>query len=71
VYKSSSKITVHDNKIIYVENYKCILSAGDSEILIKTKKNIISVCGAELKIEYYCPEEIKISGEIGNINIKN
>lgn len=68
IRKSSSKITVHDNHIIYIENYKCIISCSDSQILVKTRKNIISIHGTCLKIEYYCPEELKISGSILYIN---
>lgn len=68
IKKSSSKITVHDNHIIYIENYKCIISCSDTRILVKTKKNTISINGICLKIEYYCPEELKISGNILYIN---
>jgi sporulation protein YqfC len=69
VRKASSKITVHDNKTIYVENYKCIISADDSCIIIKTGHNLINISGVALKIEYYCPEEIKITGNIIYINL--
>lgn len=34
----------------------------------KNKKNTISINGICLKIEYYCPEELKISGNILYIN---
>ena len=61
-------IKIHDNHIIYIENYKCIISCSDTQILVKTKKNTISINGICLKIEYYCPEELKISGNILYIN---
>lgn len=67
IRKSSSKITIHDNRVIYIENYKCIISCSDTEILIKTKKNMILVSGSCLKIDYYCPEEIKLSGIIKSV----
>jgi len=44
------------------------VSCSDTQILVKTKKNTISINGICLKIEYYCPEELKISGNILYIN---
>jgi sporulation protein YqfC len=70
VRKSSSKITIHDNKTIYIENYKCVISAKDDSIIVKTGHGIVNINGISLKIEYYCPEEIKISGNIVCINFE-
>ena len=67
IRKSSSKITIHDNKTIYIENYKCIISCSETEIFIKTNKNIICINGNCLKIDYYCPEEIKLSGLVKSV----
>lgn len=68
IYGGSSKITIHNNKTIYIENFKCILKYCDNEIVIKNRQNNISIYGTGLLIEYYDHWEIRITGHIDGVN---
>ena len=68
IFGGSSKITIHNNKTIYIENFKCILKYCDNEIIIKNRRNNISICGRGLFIEYYDHLEIRITGHIDGVS---
>lgn len=62
-------ITVHGNYEVYVENFEKILDLGTEIIRIKAIKEIVEISGHELYVEYMNREDIKICGQIENINI--
>lgn len=64
----STKVTIHYNTMMYVENFKCIVNASECEIVIRAKKNLIRITGKGLCIDYYSKNEIKISGKIDCVN---
>ena len=68
IKKSSSKITIHDNHIIYIENYKCIKSITDTNIEIVCKKYKIIINGTGLNIKYYNNQSMAIGGYICEIS---
>ena len=67
IHKNSSKVTIHSNKCVLIENFKSILFVSTNEISIKTKMFTIHIQGNNLTIDYYTSYEIKISGNICNI----
>lgn len=69
VMAGSSKITIHNNKTVYIENFKCILKYCDNEIVIKNSRNNISILGKQLLIEYYDHLEICITGQIDQVTL--
>lgn len=64
----STKMTIHQNSEMYIENFKCIINASDHEIIVRAKKNVIKILGCRLCIDYYSKNEIKISGTINCVN---
>lgn len=64
VNKNSTKVTIHSNKCILIENFRCVLNVSKEEITVKAKKFMIAITGKSLTIDYYTSYEIKISGTI-------
>lgn len=56
---------------VYIENYKGIVSYTSKEIIIKTKTCMLEITGINLFVDYYTNEDMKISGEISQINYHN
>ena len=50
-----------------IENYKCILVYTESEIVILTLRGKVSICGKNLEILWYTPQEMKITGTISSV----
>lgn len=50
-----------------IENYKCILVYTESEIVILTLRGKVSICGKNLEILWYTPQEMKITGTISAV----
>ena len=65
-----SIITLHGTKEIYVENFKSIISLTETEVIIKAKGEIISIGGEMLQMEYFNKNDIKISGKIHNLSLR-
>ena len=57
-----ARLTIIENREIYIENHKGIIKYTDKEILIKTETGILSVCGKDLKIEYIRTNDIFVFG---------
>lgn len=65
-----SIITLHGNKEIYIENFISIIELTLETAKIRAKKEIISINGDKLIIEYLSKDDLKISGFINTIEIK-
>lgn len=65
-----SIITIHGTKEIYIENFKSIISLTDTNVIIKAKSEIISIGGEMLQMEYFNKSDIKISGKIYTLSLK-
>jgi len=60
-------LTVTGSKEAFIENYKGILECSKDCIMVQTKDVRIKICGCRLCVEYYSNEEMKITGEIHQI----
>ena len=58
------------NKELRIENYRGILEYDSEMIRIQTKLGQIKILGTDLKIEYYANDEMKIVGEIHQIEFE-
>lgn len=54
---------------VFVENFKGIISYTCHEIIVKGYGIRFCICGEKLLIEYYCNEDMKISGHISEVRI--
>lgn len=64
-----SIITLHGNKEIYIENFISIIELTLNMVKIKAKKEIITISGDKLIIEYLSKDDIKISGRINTVEL--
>ena len=55
-------ITMEGNQILYIENYKGIITYTDKCIIILGQKNKIQIEGKNLQIAYYTNIDMKIQG---------
>ena len=60
-------LTVTGRSEAYVENYRGIIEYTDQKIRLQTKTCQMTFCGEQLHIDYYTEDEMKISGQIGEI----
>ncbi|MGL5715158.1 MAG: YabP/YqfC family sporulation protein [Paraclostridium sp.] len=60
-------VTVLSNTFMIIENYKSILEYDINLIRIKTKTNIIKICGDKLYLKYITDVEIGIKGIIYSV----
>lgn len=51
----------------YIENYKSIKEYDGTKIVINGKRNCVSICGTNLKIEYFTKTDMKIKGIISEV----
>ena len=65
----SMLITVIGCNDIQIDNYGKIEKCSDSEIILCNEYERIYICGSNMKILCYTPNEIAIRGIIGSINI--
>jgi sporulation protein YqfC len=61
-------LTVTGNREVFVENYKGIIDYSCKEIRLQAKHQQVLFQGADLCIEYYTNEDMKISGIIKQIS---
>ena len=57
-------VNIEEDKILYIENYKGIITYTDKTIVVLGKKNKIQIEGKKLQIEYYTNIDMKIQGNI-------
>ena len=62
-------LTVTGRSEAYIENYRGIIEYTEQKIRLQTKTCQMTLCGERLHIDYYTEDEMKISGEIGEIII--
>lgn len=60
-------LTITGNREIWMENYRGILEYTTTQILLQAKTCQICIEGANLSIDYYTNEDMKISGCIKNV----
>lgn len=64
----NTKITLIDNKYLYLEGKNQIIDYYDHYIKIKTKKVIITLDGRKMEIKEISDNELVIEGEMLNIS---
>ena len=64
----NTKITLIDNKYLYLEGSNHIIDYYDHYIKIKTKKVIITLDGRNMEIKEISENELVIEGEIINLS---
>lgn len=52
----------------YIENYKGIIECCKESVIIQTKTCRMHFTGCDLCVDYYTDEEMKITGQIRQIN---
>ena len=68
---NNTKITLVDNKYLYLEGKNNIIDYYDHYIKIKTKKVIITLDGKKMEIKEINDNELVIEGEFINISYSN
>ena len=61
-------MTMVGKRNLVIENYVKVVECETDRIVIKTKRNNLSIKGKKLKIEYLYDVELRISGIIDSIN---
>lgn len=61
-------LTVTGRSEAYVENYRGIIEYTEEKIRLQTKTCQMTLIGKKLHIDYYTEDEMKISGQIGEIH---
>lgn len=64
-----SIITLHGNKEIYIENFISIIELTLNTAKIRAKKEVITITGDKLIIEYLSKDDLKISGMINTVEL--
>ena len=64
-----SIITLHGNKEIYIENFISIIELTLNTAKIIAKKEVITITGDKLIIEYLSKDDLKISGMINTVEL--
>ena len=70
VTSSDVKLTLNGFDEILIENYKNILEYQDILIKVNTFEGAISIYGFNLRLEQMTDEDIKIIGQIDNIEFE-
>ena len=70
VASSDIKITINGFDEVLIENYKNILEYQDILIKVNTFEGAISIYGFNLRLEQKTDEDIKIIGQIDNIEFE-
>lgn len=63
-------VTVTGKSQAIVENYKSIQLYTKEKIMILTLRGSLTICGKDLNIPWYTPDEMQISGKICEIFMK-
>lgn len=62
-----SIITLYGTSEMFIENYRSILEYTNTCIRILCKKGRLKILGSHLCIEYYCNDEMKITGRFQSV----
>lgn len=62
-----SIITISGNGEMFIENYRHILEYTNACIRILCKRGRLKIVGSQLCIEYYCNDEMKITGRFQGV----
>ncbi len=57
-------------KSLYVEGIKCVVSLGESEVVFQLKKQLLTICGNNLKVKYLDKSSCVLEGEIYSVVTK-
>ena len=57
-------------KTLYVEGIKCVVSLGESEIILQLKKQMLTITGSDLKVKYLDKTSCVLIGEIYSVVTK-
>lgn len=55
---------------VNVENYRSILLYTDTLVKLQARNYKVLIHGSCLRIDYYTPEEMKITGQIGSLEFQ-
>ncbi len=55
---------------VNVENYRSILLYTDTLVKLQARNYKVLIRGSRLRIDYYTPEEMKITGQIGSLEFE-
>ena len=59
-----------NDKYVMIESYKSVIFLSSEMIIIQLKHKILKICGLNLCVEYYTSEEMRIIGDINEINFQ-
>ena len=57
-------------KTLYVEGIKCVVSLGESEIILQLKKQLITISGKDLQVKYLDKTSCVLEGDINSVVTK-
>ena len=69
VFNSNFKIINFGNKVIYIEQFKNIVTFEPTEITVKLARGIVKILGENLKIKNMNTSSIIISGNITSLEV--
>ena len=61
-------VTITGQEELYIENYRGIIEYEDTRLMLQTKNCRLEVLGKNLFISYYTEVEMKVTGDIEQIN---
>ena len=67
----SIQLTLLGNKSALIENYKGLIEYHDKLIIVQSKQEQVCISGTRLRIRYYTKGEMKITGSIEKIEVKD
>ncbi len=65
------RLTLTGSKSVLIENFKGLIEYNDTIIVIQSKKEHVTLHGSKLCIAYYTKDEMKVSGNINKIEVKD
>ena len=67
IFRGAEIISMVGKRNLVLENYVKVVLYEEDKIVVKTKKNYVTVEGVNLKIEYMMDIELRISGRIDKV----
>ncbi len=64
-------ITMIGRRNVHIENYHRIEHFSAEMVRLRARTCRVSVCGRDLKIEYYTKEEMMIGGQVASVCMEN
>lgn len=65
-----TRVTVIDQKKVYIDGYKTVMSIDDNKIAIDCKNKILEINGSNLSILLFTGIEMTVTGMISSIEWK-